>query len=115
MEDDKHEARGARKKRHGAQQRYEVTACKNNNVCDRVLTENAARSHKFCSNECELGWMRMHSNRETYNKAFYMLCARLPYMPMADMVPRERVAETHYSEESKVLYWAVVNGRTGKN
>lgn len=115
MEDDKHEARGARKQRSGAQQRSGGTACKNSNVCDRVLTERAARSHKFCSNECELGWMRMHSNRETYNKAFYMLCSQLAYMPMADMVTGERVAEAHYSEESKALYCAVVNGRTGKN
>ena len=37
--------------------------------CERVLTEDAARRHRFCSNECELAWLLKNSNRESGNPA----------------------------------------------
>lgn len=115
MEDDVHEARGAWKKRTGEQERSEGSVCNNRQVCDRVLTRDAARNYKFCSNECELGWLRTFQNRETYNKAFYTFCSRMPYAPMPDSRRDERVAERHYTEENRRLYHAAVAERTGKN
>jgi len=118
MEDDAPVPSGPRRKREGAQER-EAGACRCQNpypgVCDRVLTEDAARRHRFCSNECELAWLLKNSNRETYNNAFYSMSAKLPYMPMVEQTPGLRVADKYYPAGDRAAYAEVVRARTGKN
>lgn len=114
MEDDAYETSnfGKQKQRYGEQVRSNKDDCKNKDVCGRTLSAFAARQHRFCSYECELGWTRMNSNRETYNKTFFNLCKSVPYMPKPHMKKGEEEFDLYYPKEVNLLRQKVIDART---